>query len=235
MGMRAASRPPPPSGRPAPATQLLSPTPVLPGLASSQPARQAGLVGMRAASRPPPPSGRPAPATQLLSPTPVLPGLASSQPARQAGLVGMRAASRPPPPSSHPAPQPHPSTAWSGFQPASQAGWSSGGGGGGSRQQATTSSQQAGMSSQQATTSSQQAPAGSRPAIGKRRRPSQFTNFEERMIGILESPTPQPATTAAVEDQDELFFLSLLPDLKRLTEAKKAYVKLKIHQLREDW
>ena len=53
------------------------------------------------------------------------------------------------------------------------------------------------------------------------------------MMGILESPTPtprQPATTAAVEDEDKLFFQSLLPDLKRLTQAKKANVKFRMHQ-----
>ena len=51
------------------------------------------------------------------------------------------------------------------------------------------------------------------------------------MISIMETPIPQPAATAVVDDEDELFFRSLLPDLKKLTEAKKAYVKFKIHQL----
>ena len=41
------------------------------------------------------------------------------------------------------------------------------------------------------------------------------------MIGILKTPIPQPAATAVVDDEDKLFFWSLLPDLKKLTEAKK--------------
>ncbi|KAK0146185.1 hypothetical protein N1851_014502 [Merluccius polli] len=137
---------------------------------------------------------------------------------------------------------------WRFMAPASQAGWSSGEEkarhqpassqqAGTSSQQAGTSSQPAGTSSQQAGTSSQQAgasrpaPAASRPAMGKRRRPSELSIFEERMKDILETPTPQPATTAAVEDEDDLFFLSLLPDLKRLPKAKKANVKFRIHQI----
>ncbi|KAK0142609.1 Transcription factor Adf-1 [Merluccius polli] len=96
---------------------------------------------------------------------------------------------------------------------------------------AGTSSHLPGTSGQQAPAATCPAPAASRQAIGKRRRPSEFTMFEERMIDMLETPTPQPATTAAVEDEDALFFRSLLPDLKRLPKAKKAQVKFRIHQI----
>ncbi|KAM9364358.1 uncharacterized protein KZ484_010614 [Pholidichthys leucotaenia] len=58
--------------------------------------------------------------------------------------------------------------------------------------------------------------------------------FEKRLLIALEedrtsltTPPPQPAAP----DADELFFQSLLPSLKRLTERKKEEVKLKIHQL----
>ena len=66
----------------------------------------------------------------------------------------------------------------------------------------------------------------------KRVRKERLSSFEERILGALEkaqAPASQPPPQA--EDEDDLFFKSLLPALKRLPPAKRAELKLNIHRM----
>lgn len=71
------------------------------------------------------------------------------------------------------------------------------------------------------------APAPS-AAVGKKRpAQEQLTTFETKLLGAVESLRP-------VEDEDELFFKSLIPTLKRLTPSRKADLKLAFMRMVND-
>ncbi|XP_062338406.1 transcription factor Adf-1-like [Osmerus eperlanus] len=80
--------------------------------------------------------------------------------------------------------------------------------------------------SQAAATTSQPPASSGRKRVRKER----LSAFEERMLGALEmAQTPAPLPPPQAEDEDELFFQSLLPALKRLPPAKQSEYKFNIH------
>ena len=57
-----------------------------------------------------------------------------------------------------------------------------------------------------------------------------MSSFEQQLVASL-GDVSDPVTPPPSTDEDELFFLSLIPSLKRLSLPKKAEVKFKIHKL----
>ncbi|KAL2096889.1 hypothetical protein ACEWY4_006096 [Coilia grayii] len=64
-----------------------------------------------------------------------------------------------------------------------------------------------------------------------RRREKSLTSFECQLLGLLQvSPAPPPIQPPTL-DEDEVFFNSLLPTMRRLNGPKKAEVKFNIYRL----
>ncbi|KAI9517037.1 hypothetical protein NQZ68_008291, partial [Dissostichus eleginoides] len=76
---------------------------------------------------------------------------------------------------------------------------------------------------------------------GKRKRGREMSSFEKSLLSAVgpilsmpplpPQPQPQPPPPVVVEDEDQLFFRSLLPTMRLMSRAKRASVRFALHKV----